>query len=128
MSKHEIKFDSEKADERLNENEHINEILKNEFFNWMSVNGYNFNQIKNILDGKKISAAEQSNFNKILIKAKKEVKISLTESIVFLEESFVKFKKIIAILDNETKFELKKELSSNYHIPLEFSNLGQILE
>jgi len=128
MPKHQITFDKEKADEKLNEHELINEILKNEFFNWMSSNGYNFNEIKNILDGKKISANEQYKFNEILRKVKKEVKISLTESIIFLEESFVKFKKILAILDNETKYELKKELSSNYHIILKNSNLREILE
>lgn len=127
MSKYEIKFDKEKADEKLNEHELINEILKNEFFNWMSLNGYNFNEIKNILDGKKISANEQYKFNEILRKAKKEVKISLTESIIFLEESFVKFKKILAILDNETKYELKKEFYENHRVKQDKSNLSQIL-
>jgi hypothetical protein len=126
MSKHEIKFDSEKADEKLNEQELINEISKNEFFDWMTLNGYNFNKIKNVLDNKKISTTEQYKFNEILRKAKKEVKISLIESIVFLEESFIKFKKIIDVLDNETKFELKKELSEKYHIKMDKSNLSQI--
>jgi len=117
----------EKNDNKVNEQELINEIQKNEFFNWMSKNGYSFEDIKDILDGKRVSAGEQSRFNMTLRRAKKEINISLTEAIVFLEESFVKFKKILTLLDGETRFELKNELSSNYKIKLDKSSLSQIL-
>jgi len=117
----------EKNDDKVNEQELINEIQKNEFFNWMSKNGYSFEDIKDILDGKRVSAGEQSRFNMTLRRAKKEINISLTEAIVFLEESFVKFKKILTLLDGETRFELKNELSSNYKIKLDKSSLSQIL-
>ena len=93
----------------------------------MENNGYSFEEIKEILDGKKVSAGEQSRFNMTLRLAKKETNVSLTEAIVFLEEYFVKFKKIINLLDGETRFELKKELSENYKIKIDKSSLSQIL-
>lgn len=126
MAKHEINFERD-SDETLNEHEIINDIQKNQFFKWMEENGYKFNEIEEILDGKKLSAGEQSRFNLTLRKAKKEIKISLTEAIIFLEEFFVKFKKIITILDGETKFELKKELSENFKIKMDKNSLSQIL-
>jgi len=125
MSKHKIVF--EKDEEKTNEQEFINDIQKTEFFDWLNKNGYSFEDIKEILDGKRISAEEQSHFNITLRRAKKEINISLTEIIVYLEEFFVKFKKILTILDGETKFELKKELSSNYKIKLDKNSLSQIL-
>lgn len=126
MSKHQIVFEKD-GEEKTNEQELLDDIQKNEFFNWMSKNGYSFEDIKEILDGKRISAGEQSRFNIALRRAKEEINISLTESIVFLEESFVKFKKILSILDGETRFALKKELSENYKIKLDRSCLSQIL-
>ena len=89
--------------------------------------GYKYNDIKNIFDDKKLSAGEQSRFNETLRNIKKETTISLTEALVFLEETFVKFKRILSILDNETKFELKKELSQKYKIDLDENTLSQIL-
>ena len=127
MSKHKIIFKKDSND-KTNEQELIDEIQKSEFFNWMEKNGYTFLYIKEILDSKKISAVEQSQFNLTLRKVKKEINISLTEAIVFLEESFAKFKKILLLLDGETKFELKKELSENFKIKLDKNNLSQILE
>lgn len=127
MSKNKIVFEKD-SEEKTNEQEFIDDIQKNEFFSWMKKNGYSFEDIEEILDGKRISAVDQSLFNLTLRRAKKEINISLTESIVFLEESFVKFKKIITILDGETKFELKKELSQNYKIKLDKNSLSQILE
>lgn len=124
--KHKIAFEKDE-DDKTNEQELIDEIQKNEFFNWMENHGYSFEEIKEILDGKKVSAGEQSRFNTTLRKAKKDINVSLTEAIVFLEESFVKFKKIINLLDGETRFELKKELSENFKIKLDKSSLSQIL-
>lgn len=126
MSKNNISF--EKTDENFNEQELINEISKNEFFNFMKKNGYGFHEIREILDGTRVSSVEQNQFNNLLKKAKSEIKINLMDSIVFLEETFVKFKKIITILDGETKFELKKELSENFKIKLDKNSLSQILE
>jgi len=124
--KHKIIFEKDSED-KTNEQELIDEIQKNEFFNWMADNGYTFEQIKEILDGKRVSAGEQSRFNMTLRQAKKEINVSLTESLIFLEEYFVKFKKILNLLDGETRFELKKELSENYKIKIDKSSLSQIL-
>ena len=119
--------DKEKIICRVNEQELVDEILKKEFFIWMKDNGYGYKEIKEIFDGKRLSAAEQSKFNSTVRRIKKEENISITETIVFLEESFTKFKKILSIFDGETKFELKKELSKKYHIKLDETNLSQIL-
>ena len=112
---------------RTNEKELVNNILRTEFFDWMKENGYDIDKITEIFDGKKLSASEQSRFNIILRKSKKEMNISLTEIIMFFEESFEKFKKILQVFDGETKFELKKELSEKFHIKIEETNLEEIL-
>lgn len=129
MSKHQIvTLENEYSiHNKSNENEVISEILRKEFFEWLEINGYNNERIKSIFDGIKISASEQSRFNILLRKAKKEKRISLTEMIMFFEESFEKFKKILSIFDSETKFELKKELSEKFHIKLDETNLEEIL-
>ena len=129
MSKNKVTVVSKvKIQGRFNEVELFNEILKKEFFQWMKSNGYGHEEIKDIFDGKRISATEQSRFNIIIRRAKEEANITITDTIIFLEESYVKFKKILAIFDGETRFELKKELSKNFHIPLDKTNLNQILE
>lgn len=112
---------------KTNEKELVTGILRAEFFDWMEENGYDLDKLKNIFDGKKLSASEQSRFNIMVRKAKKEANISLTEIIMFFEESFAKFKKILSVFDGETKFELKKELSEKFHIKLEETNLEEIL-
>jgi len=112
---------------KSNESEVISEILRNEFYKWMEENGYELEKIKSIFDGTKLSATEQSRFNLLIRRAKKETNISLTEMIMFFEEQFAKFKKILTVFDGESKFELKKELSSKFHIKLEETNLEEIL-
>jgi len=119
--------DKEKVQCRTNEVELVNDILKKEFFLWMKVNGYEHQELKDIFDGKKISATEQSKFNCTIRRAKSEAKIEISDIILFFEESYVKFKKILSVFDGETTFELKKELSAKYHIPLDKTNLSQIL-
>jgi len=129
MSKNQIvTLDSQfSIQNKSNESEVISEILRNEFYKWMEENGYELEKIKSIFDGTKLSATEQSRFNLLIRRAKKETNISLTEMIMFFEEQFAKFKKILTVFDGESKFELKKELSSKFHIKLEETNLEEIL-
>lgn len=112
---------------RTNEKELVSDILKREFFDWMEQNGYDLDRLKFIFNGKKLSSSEQSRFNIIIRKSRQEINISLTEIILFFEESFNRFKKILSVFDGETKFELKKELSKKFHIKLEETNLQEIL-
>ena len=129
MAKHQVNtFDQSKISEKTNESELVNDILKKEFLNWMEDNGYTFEYLKEIFDGKKMSAFEQSKFNDIIRKAKIDVNISFVDIIILFEESFNKFKKILSIFDEETNYELKKELSKKYYIRLDETNLKQILE
>jgi len=129
MSKNEIvTLDSDLTiRNKSNEVEVISEILRLEFYKWLEVNGYDIEKIKNILDGTKLSATEQSRFNLLIRRAKKETNITLTEMIMFFEEQFAKFKKILSVFDGETNFELKKELAAKFHIKLEETNLDEIL-
>jgi len=126
--KHKITvLDQEKINQKSNEQEIFNEITKTKFFKWMEEKGYNYIKIKDILDGKKIASQEQSDFNQIIKKNKLENNISITEAILFLEENFVRFSKILLIIDDEVKFELKKELAEKYKIKIDENLLHQIL-
>ena len=126
--KHKITvLDQEKINQKSNEQEIFNEITKTKFFKWMEEKGYNYIKIKDILDGKKIDSQEQSDFNQIIKKNKLENNISITEAILFLEENFVRFSKILLIIDDEVKFELKKELAEKYKIKIDENLLHQIL-
>lgn len=128
MAKHQVNtFDQGKVSVKANESELVNDILKREFLKWMSENGYPFEYLKEIFEGKKMSASEQSNFNETIRDAKKENNISLIDIVILFEENFNKFKKILSVLDGETKYELKKELSKKYYIRLDETNLSQIL-
>lgn len=113
--------------EKSNEKELMNNILRDEFFKWMEERGYDQNKLKSIFECKKINDLDQINFNDILRRAKKQMNISLTDMIMFFEETFETFKKLLLVFDGETTFELKKELSKKYHIKLDETNLNEIL-
>jgi hypothetical protein len=125
------KIESLSKDEVFNkskENEIIDNISKEEFLKWMTDNGFSKSFLKTIFDEKKIGSVEQSSFNQLLRRTKKEMNITILDSVLYLEDSLNKFKKIIAYLDNDTKEILKKELAKKYRIKIESNNLYKILE
>lgn len=129
MAKHQITtIDKEKIIERVNESAWVDDIAKSTFFKLMKNNGYDLDRLKQILEDNKISSTEQYNFNDVLRKIKNEHYISLSDCIIYLEEIFTKFKKILSVFDDDTKLILKKELSEKYHIPVDSNNLKQILK
>jgi len=128
MSKNTIELTCyDKIADKANENELIDNIMKREFFEWLDKKGYDFNFLKNVFDGKKASLIEQNRFNIILRNAKQDLNLDICKMVVYFEEDFTKLRKILAILDGETKFIIKKELSSIYKIAIEENNLKQIL-
>lgn len=129
MSKHQIStYDQGKIVNKTNESELVKGIMESEFFVWMNDNGYDYNSMKELFEARKISATEQSEFNDTLRRAKEEINVNIMDMIICFEENFVKFKKILDIIDSDTKYELKKELSKKHYIKLEETNLNQILE
>ena len=128
MSKNQISaLDKDKIDTKINELDFIKNIVHKEFFEWMFKNKYSYDNIKDIFEAKKISAIEQHNFNLIIRRFKEESKVSLTELILLFEDRFTTFAKILTIFDEDTISDLKKELSINYHIKLDETNLKLIL-
>jgi hypothetical protein len=112
---------------RSEENEIIDEINRNEFFKLMSEHGFDHNTLRRLFENKRISANEQINFNNALRMAKQKIFINIYESIIYLDECFIKIKKILSFLDGDTKYILKKELSDKYKIQLNKNELWKIL-
>jgi len=127
MPKYNIIVDKSTFSNRVNESELVDNISKKEFFNILKENGYSKDLLADIFEEKRLSASEQFRFNNIIRKIKSDSNIPITESIIYLEESFVKFKKILSVFDSETKTLLKKELSKKFHIKLDENTLKQIL-
>jgi hypothetical protein len=114
--------------EKSYEREIIHDIYRKEFFQWMEENGFDYNTFRRMFECKRISSIEQNKFNIALRKAKESIRIDLIDSVLYLEESFVKIKKILSFLDDDTKSILKNELSKKYKIEIEKSELWKFLE
>lgn len=112
----------------LNENNIINDISKTIFFEWLNKEGLSETNIKEMFDGKKITSLEQQKLNSLLKKAKTELFITVVESLIYFDENFIDIKKIIPVLDGETRFIVKKELAEKYKLELEITNLSEIIE
>ncbi len=106
----------------------IDSICREEFYKWMSENDYTDPELKEIFNSKRISAYEMNRFNATLRRMKEETGIGLIEVILYFEEEFIKIKKILSVLDDDTKLLLKKELGAKYKIKIETNDLSSILE
>ena len=128
MPKHNITtVDREKVIDKVNENVLVEEIAKTEFFKVLSENGYGHDALKEIFEGKRLSSTEQQKFNTALRRINKDIHISITDCSLYLEEVFIKFKRILSVFDDETKSILKNELSNKFRIKVDENNLGDIL-
>jgi hypothetical protein len=105
----------------------LEEISKKRLFEILSTLGYDFDYLIKLFEEKSLSAAEQSKFNIMIRKIQKEYNINIIDIILYFEETFVKFKKILSIFDCETKNILKNELSIKHNIKVDQNNLIQIL-
>jgi hypothetical protein len=128
MAKNKIETNKEDLFDGNEETDIINIISKQNFMNWLEINGFSEKQIKQFFQEKRISSIEQNRFNILLRKAKKETGISIVEIVLYLENSVVKLKKIISILDEDTFHILKHELASKFKIKIDKNMLYKILE
>ena len=120
-------YNSDKADDKINEMVLMSDISKEKFFEWMNSEGYTLDKIRALLESN-INSIEQYNFNQTLLSAKIECKIDLSDMIIYLEEYFDGFDKLLLLFSDDVKYELKKELSKEYHIKLDETILTQILD
>jgi hypothetical protein len=128
MAKNEIKVVSDaKINDRVNEREMLDEITKGELFDWFHQNGYSYSRLEEIFEGNRVTSNEQNHFNIILRKAKDEIEMEITDIILYLENEFSDLRRLMAIVDDETKHILKIELAANYKINVDKNSLEQIL-
>jgi len=130
MSYHEERIELVNINQIINrseEKEIIDDIYRKEFFDWMAANGFDHNTLRRLFESKRISASEQIRFNNALRNVKEDIFVNIYESILYLDESFIKIKKILSFLDDDTKYVLKTELSKKYKIQLDKNELWKIL-
>jgi hypothetical protein len=111
---------------KSNEGELFDDMARIEYFEFLSRNGYDYTTLKTLLENKRISSSEQSKFNSVLKKARDEIDVKVCESVVYLEEYFVKTKRILSLLDEEVFFILKSEMQKKYCIKLDTTNLDEL--
>jgi len=128
MAKNKIETNREDLFAGNEENDIINIISKQKFFLWLDNNGFNEIEIKRFFKEKRISSTEQNRFNIILRKSKKETGVSIIEMVLYFENNINKLKKIISVLDEETKHILKHELANKFKIKIDKNMLYKILE
>lgn len=114
------------AHNKANERAIVDDLNKKTFFAWMADRGFNEDRLCEIFDSKRISGHEQNQFNIAIRTAKIQMNIDIMDCVLYLEEFAVRFRKLISILDSQTVFLLKKELSDRYRIGLDTNNLSQI--
>jgi hypothetical protein len=109
------------------ENNIIDSLYQKHFLKIMKKEGFSFLYLQQLLEMNKVSSNEQLKINYVLRKLKKEFNIELCESIIYLEQIFTTFKKIIILLDDQSKSILKEELINKYKIKEEENNLMDLI-
>jgi len=112
---------------KTDEKKILNEISKAEFFREMEKEGFDIETLRDFFDSKKISGLEQQKFNNALQNIKERSRIKISDTILYMEEHFIKIKKILSLLDSNTKFIVKKELSEKWKIDIDCNNLFEIM-
>jgi len=116
----------EVVDNSKSEDAVINSIEKGDFFEILERYDLKYDMLKDIFEGELYTTETQNSVNIILRRVKKLHGISLTDSVLFLEE-FTRIKKILNFLDNDNKWIVKTELSEKYNIEIETTILEKIL-
>lgn len=116
----------EKVIQRTNENELFDDISRQEYFKWMENQGFSYENLMKLFENKRISSIEQNRFNSILKRAKSEINVDIYESILYLEEQFVKMKKILNLLDDELRYLLRTEMEEKYKIKTDKTNFDEM--
>jgi len=116
----------EKVIQRTNENELFDDISRQEYFKWMENQGFSYENLMKLFENKRISSIEQNRFNSILKRAKYEINVDIYESVLYLEEQFVKMKKILNLLDDELRYLLRTEMEEKYKIKTDKTNFDEM--
>lgn len=116
----------EKVIQRTSENELFDDISRQEYFKWMEKQGFSYENLMKLFENKRISSIEQNRFNSILKRAKYEINVDIYESILYLEEQFVKMKKILNLLDDELRYLLRTEMEEKYKIKTDKTNFDEM--
>ena len=67
-------------------------------------------------------------FNHMLYKCNKEHGLSIYKCVLFIEERYIEFDKIISLLSGDVKQMLVEEMASKYKIPLKKSKLKSLIK
>jgi hypothetical protein len=127
MAKNKIETNKEELYDGSESDTIIDNIDKENFLNWLENTGFGIEQIKRLLQEKKVNSIDQNHFNFIIRKAKVEIGVSICESVLYLENAINPLKKIIGALDEETMHILKHELANKYKIKIDKNMLYEIL-
>ena len=103
-----------------------NEIDSRAFFDILEKNGFDYKRISRLIDGGVYTFAEQHEFNIVLRRIKRNSKIKLIDSVLFLEDT-IALQKILRFIDGETEWDLRDELAEKYNISKNISNIFDIL-
>ena len=94
----------------------VKELDSDRFFRLLKEEyGFDYKSISKFIEGGVYSFNEQHEFNIILRKMKRDKNISISESILFLEDGML-LNHILKFIDDETEWILKDELASRYGI------------
>jgi hypothetical protein len=88
--------------------------------------GYNYKLITKFILGGIYTYNEQHEFNIALRKMKKIYDVEIMDSVLYLEKTMA-IKNILSVIDGETEYLLKEELSSKYFISSGSNNIFDIM-
>lgn len=128
MSKNKIiESDREKIINKGNEKEIIEQINKEKILKLLESSGLYYAYIEELLSGvRKISSTEQCRFNIIIRKINTDYNISFIDIVLYLEETFAMFRKILSVLDACSLNVLKLELAKKHNIKIMKSDLYKL--
>jgi len=128
MAKNKIETNKEEFFDGTEENSIINSVSRDNFLFWLNENGYDDDYLKRFFQEKRVSSVEQNRFNITLRKCKKERGTSIIDMVLFLESDINRMKKIVSVLDENTRHILKTELAKKHKIKIDKNILYKILE
>lgn len=108
------------------ENEFCDEIVKNEFFEMIDYYKIDLESLYR----KRVENNRQmiKKFNMFLLRYKNVFGLDIKDSLIFIEERYMSFSKMILVLDDTNMNILKKEMAEFGHIKLPKNNLKKFFE
>lgn len=104
----------------------MDEIRKGEFYKCLDF--YNINLSKIFLSSKSVNEYMKEEFNCTLRDLKNRFEFDVIESILIIERDWATIKAIFSILDEESKHEIRVELSKKYNKKILTTHLEKFIE